>query len=163
MRSQDRPSFDEWASSRQQALVRVAFLLTGDFHRAEDLVQDALISAATRWDTLKDGNPDGWVRTVMFRANVSWWRKQRRELLMAVTPDRQALQGPDPAGAAIDALRLLTAKQRAVVILRHIEGLSVDETARVLGVSQGTVKKQTSVALGRLRELIPDLSPAEEG
>src|SRR3954452_22713772 len=81
MRESGRESFETWARSRQQALVRTAYLLTGDFHRAEDLVQDALVKAATRWDDLADGNPDAWVRTVVYRDQVSWWRRHRREVL----------------------------------------------------------------------------------
>ena len=80
MRERDRGSFEEWARARQQQLVRRAYLVTGDHHRAEDLVQEALIGVAMRWDTLRDGNPDAWVRTVVYRANVSWWRRHRREV-----------------------------------------------------------------------------------
>ncbi len=81
MREEDRESFETWARARQQTLVRWAYVVTGDFQRAEDLVQEALVRAAVRWDTLQDGNPDAWVRTVVFRDNVSWWRRHRRERL----------------------------------------------------------------------------------
>lgn len=166
MREQGRESFEQWARTRQQALVRTAYLVTGDFHRAEDLVQEALVTVATRWDVLRDGNPDAWVRTVVYRGNVSWWRKHRREVTRAETPERPGTGGgrtPDAQASAMvrgglaDALLLLTQKQRAVLLLRFAEDLSVAEAADVLGVSTGTVKKQTSVALARLREVAPEL------
>ena len=166
MRERDRGSFEEWARARQQQLVRRAYLVTGDHHRAEDLVQEALVGVAMRWDTLRDGDPDAWVRTVVYRANVSWWRRHRREVSVDRVPDHVGSPGPGPARLAIeDALQALTTKQRATLLLRFLEDLSVEETAAVLGVSTGTVKKQTSVALERLREHAPhlrDLTLAEE-
>lgn len=164
MKEQGRESFEQWARTRQQALVRTAYLVTGDFHRAEDLVQEALVTVATRWDVLRDGNPDAWVRTVVYRGNVSWWRKHRREVTRAEAPEHAGdARTPDGQAAAMvrgglaDALLLLTQKQRAVLLLRFAEDLPVAETAEVLGVSTGTVKKQTSVALARLREVAPEL------
>lgn len=164
MRPQGRASFEEWAASRQQTLVRTAFLVTGDFHRAEDLVQEALVSVATRWDTLREGNPDAWVRTVVYRGNVSWWRRHRRETTTATLPEPAGpagAHGPDASLALRSglgaALAQLTRKQRAVLLLRYAEDLDVAATAEVLGVSTGTVKKQTSVALERLREVAPEL------
>lgn len=167
MREQDRGSFEEWARARQQQLVRTAYLVTGDHHRAEDLVQEALVGVAMRWDTLRDGNPDAWVRTVVYRANVSWWRKYRREVAVEQVPERAAGSPPPGESRMVieDALAGLTTKQRAVLLLRFLEDLSVEETAAVLGVSTGTVKKQSSVALQRLREHAPhlhDLILAEE-
>ncbi len=166
MREHDRGSFEEWARSRQQQLVRTAYLVTGDHHRAEDLVQEALVGVAMRWDRLRDGNPDAWVRTVVYRANVSWWRKHRREVAVERVPERGAASPPGESRMVIeDALAGLTTKQRAVLLLRFLEDLSVEETADVLAVSTGTVKKQTSVALQRLREHAPhlhDLTLAEE-
>lgn len=158
MRDDGRESFEAWAGARQQTLVRWAYVVTGDFQRAEDLVQEALVRAATRWDTLREGNPDAWVRTVVFRDNVSWWRRHRRE---HVTDEPMATTTP---GADTDtvivlqaALARLTRAQRAVLVLRYVADLSVAETAVTLGVSEGTVKKQASVALSRLRERAPEL------
>ena len=161
MKEQGRESFEEWARARQQSLVRTAYLVTGDFQRAEDLVQEALVGAATRWDQLRHGNPDAWVRTVVYRAHVSWWRRTRREITRADPPERAT--GADGQAAAMvgaglrEALLILTPKQRAVLLLRFTEDLSVAETADVLGVGTGTVKRQTSVALTRLREGAPHL------
>lgn len=157
MRRDDRGSFEVWAGSRQQHLVRMAYLLTGDFHRAEDLVQEALVRAAMQWSTLRDGNPEAWVRTVIYRANVSWWRRQRREVLVDLVPD-EGRPAFEPSDVVRTLLGLLTRQQRAVMLHRFVEDLSVADTARILDVSTGTVKKQTSLALQRLRLAEPTLS-----
>ena len=161
MRAGDRASFEEWARARQQHLVRSAYLLTGDFQRAEDLVQEALIRAALQWDRLREGNPDAWMRTVVYREHVSWWRRRRREVLVDAVPEQASYDASAlSAGDLVAALATLTWNQRAVVLLRFAEDLSVAETAAVLGVSDGTVKRQTSVALAHLRAL--DLDPVED-
>lgn len=157
-----RESFEDWARARQQRFVRAAYLMTGDFQRAEDLVQEALIRAALRWDTLRDGQPDAWVRTVIFREHVSWWRRFRRETLTAQVPDSTSMRSEEAPVMVQDALALLTHKQRAVLVLRFIEDLSVADTATVLGVTDGTVKKQTSEALARLRVIAPGLKELAE-
>jgi RNA polymerase sigma-70 factor (sigma-E family) len=157
-----RGSFEDWARARQQRLVRSAYLMTGDFQRAEDLVQEALIRAAQRWETLRDGEPDAWVRTVIFREHVSWWRRVRRETVTDQPPEG-VCDAPGEAPVMVQAaLRLLTHKQRAVLVLRYIEDVSVADTATILGVSGGTVKKQASVALVRLREIAPGLEELVE-
>jgi RNA polymerase sigma-70 factor (sigma-E family) len=158
MREDGRESFETWAHARQQVLVRWAYVVTGDFQRAEDLVQEALVRAAIRWDTLREGNPDAWVRTVVFRDNVSWWRRHRRERLTA-EPLGGAAPGDDTDVAMVlhAALAQLTRAQRAVLVLRYVADVSVADTAETLGVTQGTVKKQSSVALARLREIAPEL------
>ncbi len=163
MRSTGRPSFEEWAHARQQQLVRSAYLLTGDFQRAEDLVQEALTRAAMQWDRLRDGNPDAWVRTVVYREHVSWWRRRRREVLVDEVPEVPSYDASSlPEGELVAALAALTWSQRAVLLLRFAEDLSVADTAAVLGVTDGTVKRQTSVALARLRVLAPELGELVE-
>jgi RNA polymerase sigma-70 factor (sigma-E family) len=158
MREEGRESFETWARARQQTLVRWAYVVTGDFQRAEDLVQEALVRAAVRWDTLCDGNPDAWVRTVVFRDNVSWWRRHRRERLTE-EPFGGSTANSDTEAAVVlhAALARLTRAQRAVLVLRYVADLSVADTDETLGVTEGTVKKQTSVALARLRETAPEL------
>jgi RNA polymerase sigma-70 factor (sigma-E family) len=158
MREESRESFETWARARQQTLVRWAFVVTGDFQRAEDLVQEAFVRAAVRWDTLRDGNPDAWVRTVVFRDNVSWWRRHRRERLTD-EPYSGSTTGADTEAALVlhAAWATLTRAQRAVLVLRYVADLSVADTAATLGVTDGTVKRQTSVALARLRETAPEL------
>jgi RNA polymerase sigma-70 factor (sigma-E family) len=154
-------SFTRWAGDRQLALLRTAVLLTGDHHRSEDLVQDALTKVAARWHRLRDGNPDAYARRVIVRTNISWWRRSRREVVTD-PPERSGARGVEPSvdrRLALDrALDQLTPKQRAAVVLRYYDDLSERDTADVLGVSVGTVKSQTHVALRRLRDAAPELA-----
>lgn len=156
----DRESFSSWAADSQASLLRTAVLLTGDHHRAEDLVQDALIEVALRWRRLRLENPGAYARRVLVNDNISWWRQHRRESL------REAEPGSRPSGdGSVDrrmmlreALARLTPRQRSVVVLRYYEDLSESQTAELMGVSIGTVKSQTHLALRRLRETAPELA-----
>lgn len=159
--SDDESSFTEWAGERQLALLRTTVLLTGDHHRAEDLVQEALTKVAARWCRLRDGNPDAYARRIIVRDNISWWRKHRREVVRDVSDVRR----PGDAESAIDrrlmldwALATLTVRQRTTIVLRYYDDLSERDTAEALGVSIGTVKSQTHLALRRLREAAPELA-----
>ncbi|MFC5728714.1 MULTISPECIES: SigE family RNA polymerase sigma factor [Nocardioides] len=157
----DEESFRRWAGERQLALLRSAVLLTGDRHRAEDLVQEALAKVALRWRRLRDGNPEAYARQVIVRDNISWWRKRRHEMVTDRSPQ---VAVPDPSSASdrrmlLDAaLASLTPRQRAVVVLRYYDDLTARATADVLGVSVGTIKSQTHLALARLREAAPELA-----
>jgi RNA polymerase sigma-70 factor (sigma-E family) len=162
-------SYDEFAAfarSCQPRLLRAAYLICGDVHLAEDLLQSALVKVALRWYRLRDGQPEAYARTVLYRDAVSWWRRQRREVTVATPPDVGA---PDDRSDEVPlrlvlarALGRLTPKQRAVLVLRFFEDHTEARTAQVLGVSTGTVKSQTAVALRRLRELAPELSDLVE-
>jgi RNA polymerase sigma-70 factor (sigma-E family) len=149
--------FAEWTAGAQRRLLRSAYLLTGDLHRAEDLVQEALIKVALRWSRLRRQNPAAYARAVIVRDNVSWWR--RRKDFPTATFDELAEVSSDPDAALVvqRALGRLTAKQRAVLVLRHFDDLSEAETAAALGVSIGTVKSQNAAALARLRDGAPEL------
>jgi RNA polymerase sigma-70 factor (sigma-E family) len=156
----DEASFTRWASDRQLALLRTAVLLTGDHHRAEDLVQDALAKVAARWSRLRDEAPEAYARQVIVRTNISWWRKHRREVV--ADPGDRPVGGGEPSvdrRILLDrALAGLTPRQRAVVVLRYYDDLSERAAADVLGVSVGTVKSTTYDALRRMRESSPELA-----
>jgi RNA polymerase sigma-70 factor (sigma-E family) len=157
--------FTAWASSRQQALLRTAVLLTGDQGRAEDLVQEALVKVATRWAKLADGYPDAYARTIIYRDNVSWWRR-RRDVPVGVLPDDAApydAHGAERRLMVAAALGRLTAKQRTVLVMRYFDDLTEAECARVLGVSVGTVKSQAHAAIARLRTGSPELAYLLDG
>ena len=141
----------------QRWLLRSAYLLTGDLHRAEDLVQEALVKVALRWSRLRDESPTAYARTVIVRDNISWWR--RRKDAPTPTLDDLAEVSTDPEAAMVvrRALDRLTPKQRAVLVLRHFDDLSEADAAAALGVSVGTVKSQNSAALARLRDGAPEL------
>lgn len=153
-----RDSFTAWVAARRDSLLRSTYLLTGDRQRAEDLLQEALVKVARRWGRLRDTNPDAYIRKVIYHDSVSWWRS-RREVPVAEVRDvvRQQDGAADQGMLIQQALARLTAKQRAVIVLRYVEDLTEVEAAGALGVSVGTVKSQTSAALRRLRERAPEL------
>ena len=153
----DEQEFTAWAVGAERRLLRSAYLLTGDLHAAEDLVQEALVKVALRWERLRDGNPTAYARTIVVRDHVSRWRR-RRDVPIAAPTDLAAVSSdPDTAMVVRRALARLTPKQRAVVVLRHFDDLGVDEVAAILCVSAGTVKSQNAAALARLREGAPEL------
>jgi RNA polymerase sigma-70 factor (sigma-E family) len=158
--------FDAYVRSRTPALMRAAYLLTGDQHLAEDLVQSALISTHRSWEKLhRDGHPDAYTRKVMYHLQVSWWRRRRvAESLTGDLPEPRPRGGTDVSSAAAQRLTLraallrLAPRQRAVLVLRYFEDLSEADTAAALGVTVGTVKSQTFKALDRLRVIAPELA-----
>lgn len=162
----DSESFHAWALGCQPGLLRTAMLLTGDYHRAEDLVQDALTQVALRWRRLRVERPEAYARQVIVRTNISWWRRHRRETLICDEPSPGPTLEPDVDRRFVlrQALRWLTPRQRAVLVLRYYEDMTARQAAEVMGVSVGTVKSQTHLALRRLRETAPELSELlEEG
>lgn len=154
----DRDSFEQYVAARRGALLRTAYLLTGDAHDAEDLVQVALLKVVPKWGRIS-GNPEPYVRKVLAHESVSRWRRRRwREVHTDRTPDA-SVDGPTADRVALQqALAGLAPRQRAVIVLRYFEDLTEAETARVLGISVGTVKSQARDALARLRVLVPDLA-----
>jgi RNA polymerase sigma-70 factor (sigma-E family) len=157
----------EFVSARGAALSRAAYLLTGDHQAAEDLVQDTYVVLVRRWQKSGMVDPEAYVRRILYSRFVDGWRRRRLvELPSAAPPDTI---GGDEAGAATDrltleaALRRLTPRQRAVVVLRFYEDLTEVQAADALGVTTSTVKSQTRVALQRLRDLVPDVATSFEG
>jgi RNA polymerase sigma-70 factor (sigma-E family) len=152
--------FAEFVAQRSAALLRTAWLLTGDAGRAEDLLQTALAATWRHWPrVVTGGNPEAYVRRALLTAYLSWWRRRwRGEVPSAEPPDRPAVgAAADPASevAVRDAVRRalarLSRQQRAVVVLRYVEDLSITETADLLGCSSQTVKVQAHRALEALR------------
>jgi len=151
--------FEAFVAARYAALLRTAYLLTGDHHDAEDLLQQSLVKAVAAWSRIQ-GDPEPYVRTILVRQNVSRWRRRRwRELTTDSPPVTEVLdQGADDRVALHRALGVLAPRQRAVIVLRYYEDLTETQTADALGISVGTVKSQTRDALRRLRESIPELA-----
>ncbi|WP_127499987.1 SigE family RNA polymerase sigma factor [Actinoplanes solisilvae] len=157
--------YAHFVRSRTHALLRSAYLLTGDQHLAEDLVQEALARTHRAWARLdRTEHAEAYARKVMYHAQVSIWRRPKvAEVLPAdFEPDRNH-GADDHAESAVErlvlrrALLTLSAKQRAVIVLRFFEDHTEAEAAKLLGVSVSTVKTQTGRALDRLRALLPDL------
>lgn len=157
--------FTDYVTTRAGWLRKVAYLLCGDWHRADDLVQTAITRLYANWPrAARADNLDGYARRTLVNAflaeqRTSWWR---RVDLRGADHERPA-PGSD-VEAALDlraALDRLPARQRATVVLRYFGDLPVADTARALGCSEGTVKSQTAKAVETLRELLGD--PIREG
>lgn len=147
--------FVAYVDARRSYLRRVAYLVCGDWHAAEDLVQTALIKLYAAWPRIHtDGAEDAYVRRIIVRAHLDErrrpWRRERIGLdgVDAVEPESLSFEDND---ALLTALKGLPQGQRTTVVLRYWVGLSVEETADDLGCSTGTVKSQTSRAMAGLR------------
>jgi RNA polymerase sigma-70 factor (sigma-E family) len=159
--------FAAYMQARQPALLRTAFLLSGDAHTAEDIVATALAKLYLAWDKVRDRESvDGYVRRIIANETTSLWRRpwRRREIAAEVLPERGREDAYDDGRTAAlwRAVSSLPTRQRAVVVLRYYEELSEAEIAHVLGISPGTVKSQASRALATLRTNHPDLASGLE-
>ncbi|WP_315092908.1 sigma-70 family RNA polymerase sigma factor [uncultured Cellulomonas sp.] len=150
------------ARDRGAALGAYAYLLTGNLRDAEDLVQDALVKTFVRGRHVEIGSAEGYVRTAILSTWIDTYRRRRqweRVRHLVVRGERQ--DGPaDAVGARSDvqaALRQLSPQQRACVVLRYYDDLTVPEIADRLGLAVGTVKRYLSVAVGRLENLLGPL------
>ena len=156
--------FTAYLNARQPSLLRTAYLLTGDRHQAEDILQTSLAKLYLAWDKVNDrGSVDAYVRRIMVNENNSLWRRpwKRREYATEVLPEGEPHhdQYDEGLGAALwEVVQSLPPKARAVVVLRYYEQLSEAETADVLGISVGTVKSQCSRALAARVRWRPETS-----
>ncbi|NYE36039.1 RNA polymerase sigma-70 factor (sigma-E family) [Nocardioides cavernae] len=154
----DRSGFDQFVRARGPALARTAYLLTGDHHLAEDLVQAALAKAAQHWERIET-SPEAYVRRTMYHQNISWWRRRRfTETALGSYDEPVAAADPSLRLTLEQALRRLTPRQRTVLVLRYFEDLTEVQTAAELGISSGAVKSMGRQALRRLRDLAPELA-----
>ncbi len=151
--------FADFVAQWSPALLRVAFLLTGDRSLAEDLLQTALMKTSRRWSRIADHQAAyPYVRRVLVTTYAGWRRRRRvAEVLTDQLPDRATADGEVAPGRAVAALEALPPRMRAVIVLRFYEDLSEADTAAALGCSVGSVKSQASRGLARLRI---ELSPA---
>ncbi|TDP96256.1 SigE family RNA polymerase sigma factor [Labedaea rhizosphaerae] len=157
-------SFREFARAKTVQLRRTAYLLCGDWHLAEDLVQTTLIKLYRVWSKAHRGGPvDNYSRRILVRCwfdeqRKPWRRKEKRDGQVPEVVDARV----DPAAAGLSdhlvkALAELTPRQRATVVLRYCNDLPVAEVAAVLGCSEGTVKSQTARGLDALRAVVTGL------
>ena len=149
--------FSAYMAARQPALLRTAYLLTGDRHTAEDLVQTALAKLYLSWDRVnRRESLDGYVRRILVNENNSLWRRawKRNEFTTEFVPDQPTSDSHDDGQSreVWEIVQTLPRKQRAVIVLRYYEQLSEAEIAHTLGVTPGTVKSQASRALATLRK-----------
>lgn len=162
MRKSDEDRFREFARGQAAVMRRSAFLLCGDWHLAEDLVQLTLVKMYRAWPKVsRTDRPINYARRTLVNCWVDEWRRgwRRAELSMVEVPDRGDEQA-DPARhqqhdelreQLFDALFAVPPRQRAVLVLRYYEAFSVAETAETLGCSEGTVKSQSARGLATMK------------
>jgi RNA polymerase sigma-70 factor (sigma-E family) len=151
-------AFIELVSVRSTALLRTAYLLTGDRALAEDLLQESLFAVYRSRQRVRElGALEGYVRTTMVRTLISWRRRRSsREMPHAEPPDGGGLaEEPAAFGETWQVLSTLSARQRAVIVLAYYEDLPETQIADLLGCSVGSVKSHRARALASLRERLP--------
>jgi RNA polymerase sigma-70 factor (sigma-E family) len=157
--------FDEFVDAHAQSLFRLAYVLTGDLGDAEDVLQDVLAQALSRWsDVRAAASPEAYLRRMLVNANVSRWRRfRRRETPVAVVVP--VTTAPDSADEALDAVErqelwqavlALPRTQRTAIALRFHESLSYAEIAEATGCREATARSHVHRGLAALRETIGD-------
>ena len=179
MRLRDEAEFKEYVAGQSLALRRTAYLMCGDWHQAEDLVQTALLRLYRSWSKVqRSDSRDAYVRQVLVRCLIDERRRSwRRERPFAELPeaglhmrDEDGAGGEDGSSGSGFEIRLGTRdeifaalakvppRQRATLVLRFWEDMSVEQAAHVLGCSVGTVKSQTARGLSALRTLLQSIA-----
>jgi RNA polymerase sigma-70 factor (sigma-E family) len=160
MKASDEAEFTEFATAMIRRLRRTAYLMCGDWHRAEDAAQDALVKVYRRWHRIdRTHGLNSYAHQCLVTSVFDQYRRPWRRERLVDTDDLDRVL-PDASGTVddrmlvVEALAALPPSQRACVVLRHYSDLSLEQTAAVLGIGVGGVKSQTSRALSRLRELI---------
>jgi RNA polymerase sigma-70 factor (sigma-E family) len=150
-------TFEEYVATRGAALVRFAWLLTGDDRLAEDLAQEALARAYVRWSRVVEADrPDLYVRRILVNVARSWWRRRSNRELPVDAPADRAADG-DLSAEAVERdamwrlIRGLPARQRAVLVLRYYEDLDDNAIAEILDCTPVTVRTHAMRALHTLR------------
>ncbi len=150
------PRFEDYVVARAGRLLRFAYLICGDRHLAEDLVQDVLSRVHRSWHRIEAENPDAYLRSALVRAHLSWRRRRSSgELALANLPQR--VDRADFAAAQADRdevwtlLATLPRAQRTVLVLRYFEDLDHRAIAEVLGCAESTVRVHASRGLATLR------------
>ncbi|MEV0535233.1 SigE family RNA polymerase sigma factor [Kitasatospora sp. NPDC050463] len=149
--------FDEFVAARYAALRRTGYLLCGDWHRAEDLVQATLIKLYARWSRLRDPqSAAGYARTTLTRTYIDGRRRRSSGELTGLDLPEQAAAGPDSDRrlALLAALAQVSPRYRAVLVLRYWEDQSIEETSAILGVSTGAVRSDAHRGLAQLRAIL---------
>jgi RNA polymerase sigma-70 factor (sigma-E family) len=167
MSTHEGMEFGVWAAAARPRLRRTGFLLSGDWHLAEDLAQDTLMRMYAVWERVsRSGSLDAYARRTLINQYRSTLRRPwRREHVTDTVPDRVAavVGSHDERDTLLAALAGLGASQRAIVVLRYWEDMSVNDVATLLNLSPGTVRSQASRALQTLRHRLPGTAVTEFG
>ncbi|WP_109470975.1 SigE family RNA polymerase sigma factor [Ornithinimicrobium cavernae] len=165
MRPVNEEEFADFVRAVSPRLLTSAWMLSGDPHVAEEMVQEALARVYPSWRRTRLDNPAAYARRVLVNLNTDRWRKGRREVLTDDVPEVRATVLPGPGGQVdlgldlVSALKTLPRRERECVVLRHYLDLSERDTAATLGVSTGTVKSSTSRGLAALRTVLTEGTP----
>jgi RNA polymerase sigma-70 factor (sigma-E family) len=159
--SPDGEEFGEFVRRRAAPLHRTAYLLCGDWHLANDLVQEALAKTYRHWARVQRADsPDAYVHRILVNETNRHWHRRTRVATTIHDTETDVAVARDATNEIVrrDGLRrallVLPARQRATIVLRYLEGLSERETATILRCSEGTVKSQTSRALAALKNYL---------
>jgi len=161
-----RQGFAAFVARHARGLDRLAYLMVGDEHDAEDLAADALLAAWQHWDRVRQADhPLAYVRRILVNRTSGHFRRQAREVTMlGRLRFLTAHDTHDPDTAVVvdvrSALLRLPPRRRACLVLRHCFQLTEYEVAETLGVSVGTVKSQTSKAVAQFRQELGDAASA---
>ncbi|GAA1175234.1 SigE family RNA polymerase sigma factor [Ornithinimicrobium humiphilum] len=163
MKKDQEEGFADFVRAASPRLLTSAWMLCGDPHVAEELVQESLARVYVHWRRARVDNPTAYARRVLVNLHTDRWRKSRREVLTDTVPDTDPAPGPQAAlGLDLDlarALQDLPRRERECVVLRHYLDLSEKDAAATLGVSTGTVKSSTSRGLAALRAALTEGEP----
>lgn len=157
MRAAERQDFERFVAERSPALLRTAFLLTGDREKAQDLLQDSLVRLFSRWSSIRDPSArEAYLRRILVTTSANqrqrFWNRERSEPVPdAATPHHDPFPEADDRRHCLRAIKGLSHAHRAVIVLRFYEDLTEQQCADLLGLSVGTVKSRTSRALQQLR------------
>jgi RNA polymerase sigma-70 factor (sigma-E family) len=171
VQSSDEDRFTEFVRASSASLFRTAYLMTGDYQRAEDVLQSALVRVYQRWPRVAAmAEPEAYARKVVVSQAVSWWRKRSSHESPLVLRDEPSWDGrveDVPEHERVwQAVLSLPRRQRAVTVLRYYEDLSEAQIAETLGMAPGTVKSHAHAAGRRLADLLGEPAattvPAEE-
>lgn len=163
--------FSAYFAVRREPVRRLAYLLSGDWHKADDLAQIAFVKLYGAWDRVRDrASMDAYLRSCLVRSVVDESRRPwRREKVVEFLPEDADQAGSDIAVLVADselfrqALAEVPPKQRTVLVLRYYEGLDVASAATAMGISEGTVKSQTARGLAALRTAVEALGETGSG
>lgn len=165
MDAAEQARFVEFVQASSPHLLKTAWLLTGDPHVAEDLVQEALARVYSKWGSAKKA-PWAYTRKVMLNLRTDRWRRTGAEIVTSDIEEsatRDAHGTVDARADLVRALRHLPLRERQCVVLRYYADLSEEETANALGVSVGTVKSSASRGLATLRTIVKTDTPSSKG
>lgn len=163
-RAEREASYVEFATTRREQLRRIAFGMCGDWHRADDLVQIALVKLYVAWPRIaRNGREDAYARKILLNVAIDEsrrpWRRESATEKLPDIPDLDRRTGIEDRDSLVAALQTLPSQQRATVLLRHWLGLSTAEAAAELGISEGTVKSHLSRGLATLRGRLEAVEP----